>query len=379
VAIPNTNDKTAIALPNLATGDTIVCRYINNYCNLQDYDTVFVRINANQTPSVSITDPVGNGVCEYTNLRFSARPSETNGAPHYQWHVNNTPVGIDTNFYASVLLQAGDVVYCIIKADSACSTVDTARSNAVTIQTLQSITPHLSITVSPNDSVCSTSLPIFTAQSFTGNYDVRYQWYINNTQVGSDALIYAPSMPLDDSAMVVCKFTAVAGSCLTSPTLISNTIVMHVDTTEPQAPIIQQIGDSLIANINPVQWYINGTAIPDLTNGHIPIVVNGVYSATSTEGTCESMFSNFITINTAFVSEDQTKLHVYPNPSQGEVYVTVNHPTQLEVYNLIGNLVHTQYCTSGTQVLGIHHLSKGLYVIKSTINNSPLTTKLILN
>ena len=65
----------------------------------------------------------------------------------------------------------------------------------------------------------------------------------------------------------------------------------------------------------------------------------------------------------------------YPNPFNEEIVVTSQQGDQLTVYSVTGKLVATMLTTEPETKISTAHLEKGVYFIKSTLNNK--TVKLV--
>ena len=94
----------------------------------------------------------------------------------------------------------------------------------------------------------------------------------------------------------------------------------------------------------------------------------------------------FATPATAQISEEPAPkevtiegLSIYPNPASGErVFVssTKEKPKKIEIYNVLGKLVHTANLTG--KELNISSLEPGVYIMKIQEGNSAATRKLVI-
>lgn len=104
---------------NTTTGCTSVAR-----------TAVVATVNTQLPASVSITAS-NTSICAGLGVTFNATPIN-GGTPAYQWFVNNTPVGTNSNTFTSTSLNAGDVVN-VAMTSSLCATPATANSNTITL------------------------------------------------------------------------------------------------------------------------------------------------------------------------------------------------------------------------------------------------------
>ncbi len=71
------------------------------------------------------------------------------------------------------------------------------------------------------------------------------------------------------------------------------------------------------------------------------------------------------------------ELRVYPNPATDRVFVKVNKPTQVAIYNLAGSMVKSRLIESQNDFISVSDLQPGMYLIKSQFTND-FTQKLIV-
>lgn len=63
-------------------------------------------------------------------------------------------------------------------------------------------------------------------------------------------------------------------------------------------------------------------------------------------------------------------VNVYPNPADVRVFVDVNEPTQVGIYNIAGSLMKSKMVYSKSEAIDISELNQGIYIIRSQNNNS---------
>jgi hypothetical protein len=66
---------------------------------------------------------------------------------------------------------------------------------------------------------------------------------------------------------------------------------------------------------------------------------------------------------------DKFEIRVYPNPASDRVYISVNKPTHVAVYNLAGSLVKSRLIESTNDFINVSDLQPGMYLIKSQFSN----------
>jgi|GEM_PF-965359 len=117
---------------SIATGVyNAVLKVITDYpiCSSIDYP-VTITVTSGTPVAVSISG--ANPVCNGTNVTYTAVPTNGGSSPSYQWKVNGSNVGTDSDSY-SYVPSNGDVVSCVLTSNSSCATGSPATSNEITM------------------------------------------------------------------------------------------------------------------------------------------------------------------------------------------------------------------------------------------------------
>ncbi len=169
---------------------------------------------------------VQQAVCSSSNLVYTATPTN-GGNPLYQWFVNGIATGDGSNPWTASGLSNGDQVSVQIMADNQCQTTNTANSNVVVANIVQTYSPSVNIVSSDADnSICSGTSVTFTATPSNGGTAPAYQWKLNGGNVGTNATTYTNSA-LANSDVVTVVLTA-NNTCQTSATANGNSIATTV-------------------------------------------------------------------------------------------------------------------------------------------------------
>jgi hypothetical protein len=108
----------------------------------------------------------------------------------------------------------------------------------------------------------------------------------------------------------------------------------------------------------------------NVVNGFAPVSFNVVLSSenpTTFVGTAEL--------------EKQTSFNVYPNPSNGEVFITVpsvDESTVISVFDAVGKEIRSVKVNSTTTTVSLQNEPKGLYFVRMTSKGEQKTVKLVL-
>jgi len=186
--------------------------------------------------------------------------------------------------------------FSVVATDVANSCFDTTMSGATIITAIPSVTPSVSITGNPGNSICAGTSVTFTALPVNGGKP-SYQWTKNGSPVGLDNVTYTdPS--LVDNDEVFCTMTSTA-ICATINTAVSSTIDMIVNTLP--TPVITGVlsfcygGNTTLDAGSGYASYLWNTT--DVTES-ISASTGGSYSVTVSDGTCSGSSSPvMVTVN----------------------------------------------------------------------------------
>ncbi len=84
-----------------------------------------------------------------------------------------------------------------------------------------------------------------------------------------------------------------------------------------------------------------------------------------------------LVVSSPVVGVSPKDIQVYPNPASDRVFVNVDRPTQVAVYNLAGMMVKSRLLESKNDFIEVHDLVPGMYIIRSQMSNE-FSKKLIV-
>jgi hypothetical protein len=139
----------------------------------------------------------------------------------------------------------------------------------------------------------------------------------------------------------------------------------------PAVPVIAQRGDSLACSAGyAYQWYKNGKPVAGVTTRAIRAKTNGTYQVeVFSEGQCSTMSApvSMIITGVSEVGLTVSQLKVFPNPSNGAVYMQLEQlpakPLPVVVYNRDGVIVRSLLMKDKLTVLDLSQQPKGIYYI----------------
>jgi hypothetical protein len=273
----------------LINGDIITCVLTSNATcatgSPATSNTVTMTVNPNLPVSVSIAAVPAGAICSGTSVTFTAIPTNGGGTPVYQWFVNGTPIGINSNTYSSASFNNADLVSCQLTSNEVCVSGSPASSNVITMTVNPNLPASVSITASVNP-ICAGTNVTFTAVPVNGGTTPVYKWFVNGTPVGINSNTYS-SASLNNADLVTCQLTS-NEVCVTGSPASSNVITMTVNPNLPASVNITASVNPICAGTNvtftavpvnggttPVyQWFVNGAAVGINSNTYSSATLN---------------------------------------------------------------------------------------------------------
>jgi PKD repeat protein len=143
-------------------------------------DTVQVTMTVlgNVSPSVSIS-LTGTPVCENEPVQLVASGINSGTNPAIQCFINGTPTGINNDTILLNTLKNGDTVLVSMTSSINCVS-STGPVSAIYVASLQPrVTPDISVTAQPADSVCIGQQVHLQANITQGGTNPQIRWYVN--------------------------------------------------------------------------------------------------------------------------------------------------------------------------------------------------------
>ncbi|HBG70006.1 MAG TPA: hypothetical protein DHV29_02935 [Bacteroidales bacterium] len=232
-----------------------------------------LNVNPSMPVSVNIAAAPAGSICSGTPVVFTATPTN-GGTPAYQWYLNGSAVGINSNTYSNNALANGDDVSCMLTSNVACATGNPATSNIIDAVVNPNMPVSVSISAFPAGPVCDGTSVSFTAVAVNGGSAPAYAWFVNGSVVASGSSMFTTSI-LNNGDLVTCSVVSDI-VCATGNPATSAPIAMVVN---PQVPVSVSIvaspagaicdGTSVSFTATPVnggttpvyEWFVNGVAI----------------------------------------------------------------------------------------------------------------------
>lgn len=249
------------------------------------------------------------------------------------------------------------------------------------------VKPHTGaeVTIQPVSTYpyCKDSVIVFSASTISVPPDSAITWFINGIPVAQGTTFaYDKFAPGDILQAVTTVMNTVCG---TPDSIHSNRIVIDQLPPAMPTPVISLIGNLLISNITPIQWYHNDTLIPGANNSTYHPTEFGYYHAVLTALPCPSEPSNVLNVSLLPVGEyDMNLLKIYPNPAQETVTLDWGFApasVSIVIYNTLGQaLIQQEVTHTQKHSISLHSLSDGIYFLRITdkMGNSGITKLQVL-
>jgi gliding motility-associated-like protein len=240
-------------------------------------------------------------ICAGSNVDFTANITNGGIAPIYQWLVNGVNVGANSNTYSTNTLIPGDIVSCTLVSNANCLTTANAISNNIIISNF----PPVSLSVSPDASICEQEIITLTANPANGNPAVfNVVWQPGN--LAGTSITISPNSTTTYTATV----TDACGSAASASTIVTvNPPPTAAFTFSPNPADLTQPTLFTDASIGASQWFwnfgdgntsnIQNPSFEFTSGGNYPIVLivtspDGCKDTTIAQLIIEDIFSLFI-------------------------------------------------------------------------------------
>ncbi|NDC40171.1 MAG: T9SS C-terminal target domain-containing protein, partial [Chitinophagia bacterium] len=225
--------------------------------------------------TLHLTASPGDTVCGLATVTFTATGHAAYYNGIYQWRLNGSVVGTDSNQYSNPSLNNGDVITCTV-VDPLVSGALLAVSDTIRMVVHPAVIPRLSV-FSSSDSLCSGQSVTLTTSSINGGTAPVYNWYRFGTLIGTGATFtYVPAPGdiitciLTSNAICATPDTAMA----TRPMTVNISYPPDVSVTAHPSAMVPHLGDRVTlltettyGGTHPTyQWYKNGEPVPGATD-----------------------------------------------------------------------------------------------------------------
>lgn len=229
----NAGSNSATYTDTFKRSDVVTCAInVTSGCVLGNVtSSAYTLTGTNPAPPAITVAASATDVCPGTAITFTAANASNSIFPHYQWYVNNQPVGADTTVYALNTFTDSAIVQCKMTIPMCDGGTTKAYSTPLTVYTHSTL--HPSITISTGSTtVCKGRDVSFSAHAAQTGAHPTWQWLVNGQAAGTSDSSFHTSALADGDIVTCTVHTDAADPCSPVQTAQSNQLVMHV-----QSPI----------------------------------------------------------------------------------------------------------------------------------------------
>jgi hypothetical protein len=149
----------------------------------------------------------------------------------------------------------------------------------------------------------------------------------------------------------------------------------------PSIPSITLFSSNLVSSaVNGNQWYLDGELIEGATSQLYTPLVNGFYTVSVSLGNCTNgsepfPYEGIITS----ISDVSSSFIVYPNPAKD--YFTLQglkSGAEISIHSITGGQISKSISNENTITMSVSNLSKGVYILTVTQDQTVATKKLVI-
>lgn len=345
-------------------------------------NTIKVNANAPVTPQVTVAASA-IASCAGVPITFVANWVNGGSAPTLQWKVNGNNVGNNNDSLTLANLNNGDSVWVVLSSNAVCATSASVNSAKTGISITAPVTPSVAITASAT-SICAGDAVTFAANASNAGPSPAYAWFKNNISVGTNSSTYvANGMATGD--VVTCILSTGAG-CFTQTGDTATAPAVTVKPLPAKPIVTRPAPDSLSTAFasSAYQWFKDGGILNGSITRSIQITANGVYKVRVDSLGCSNTSADFTVNNVGLTEADAMNFSLYPNPTNGVVYMQATFsaqlPVTLEITDVYGRVVSTHTLGSLVRYEGavdLGNYADGVYLIKLTQGNQVAVRRVV--
>lgn len=309
-------------------------------------------------PSVTISTSADT-VCQGQPITATALPVHGGSAPAYAWRVNGTDA--DTGPVFIYTPHNADILSVTMTSNESCVTVAKVSAQHK-YSTLPTVTPSVSISAQPGDTVCAGTPVSFTANTISGGTAPLLLWAVNGIFSASGP---TPTLTPNNGDVVTCSLLSNT-RCHSADTVHSAGLTIHTEKpTAHNVHIFPFNNNDVVAgaqivlsvSVTPAiseprfQWTLQGNVIAGATSRLFMTTLTGTDTVVCTvydNDICTSQASDTWTFfGTTPTPGGTPDLAILPNPSNGRFTIrgnagrSQNELARIFVTDMLGQKVYS--------------------------------------
>lgn len=383
-------------LNNPAPGDKVKCLMTSNvacpYPETSISNEISLQVRPYVTPTIAITSDVGTSWCADKENIFRSAITNGGATPSYQWKVNGTNIGPDTDTLFVPSLNNGDIVECLMTSGEWCTQPETAASNQITMKIDPSTNVNIVIMPNPDSVVCINKEVTMYCAFNTGGGMPYFQWMLNGVDMPGETSGTLKTTKLQDGDVINCRLSTDTGTCVFPD--VSNPVGFEVQpilSPEVNISVLYLGNDQHLFTALPTdggsspvyQWYVNGKRQVNQNGSTITLTgltqKDKVWVEMASSEQCIATNMRLVSsknISTGVAEHITFKtLSLHPNPNNGTFIIEGNlggtgaGQVNMTILNSLGQVVYSKLVS--IQAGKLHHttnlkqeLAPGGYLLK---------------
>lgn len=212
----------------LTSTDVITCELISSATCANPLTVLSNQLQVNVTPVVVPVITIATSkdeICPGDLAIFTATIANGGSDPVFHWKKNGINAGTNNISYTDATLTSTDVITCELQSNAICASLQTALSNALTIQ-VGYVTSTIIIQADKNE-ICKGEAVNFSAIITNGGNSPVYQWQKNRINVGTNSPSWSDAT-LINSDIISCTVTSSNG-CVSQAIVQSNQLSITIN------------------------------------------------------------------------------------------------------------------------------------------------------
>lgn len=224
--------------------------------------------------------------CANETIVLTATGENWGDQPQFSWNVNGVEVATQNNPIFTTTANGNQNITCTVNSNATCITAALASSNTITIDTIVTIFPTVSITAN-NTQACANETITLTATGENWGDQTAFSWSINGIEVDNqnDAIFTTTANVNQHITCIVNTNTFCNNSVLASSNIVSiDTITTTVPTVSIEASNTQICAGTEVSfsamgsdwnSTTSVEWFLNGVSVANTTSYATDLLENG--------------------------------------------------------------------------------------------------------